>query len=74
MGGAYVSYHHGEVDSVEKLGVPKHIVSFVLEEGTLVIPDEGYHFPWSPDLEEKVDALLDPSGAFLDRPAGTSHY
>ncbi len=52
----------------------RHIVSFVLEEGTLVIPDEGYHFPWSPDLEEKVDALLVPSGAFLDRPAGTSHY
>jgi hypothetical protein len=39
----------------------RHIVSFVLEEGNLVIPDEGYHFPWSPDLEEKVDALLSPS-------------
>jgi len=40
----------------------RHIVSFVLEDGNLVIPDEGYHFPWSPDLEENVDALLLPSG------------
>ena len=38
----------------------RHIVSFVLEEGNLVIPDEGYHFPWSPTLRRKWDALLFP--------------
>ena len=36
----------------------RHIVSFVLEEGRPVIPDEGYHFPWSPELEEQVTAEL----------------
>ncbi len=36
----------------------RHIVSFVLEEGRPVIPDEGYHFPWSPELEEQVAAEL----------------
>ena len=36
----------------------RHIVSFVLEEGRPVIPDEGYHFPWSPELEEQGTAEL----------------
>ena len=36
----------------------RHIVSFVLEEGRPVIPDEGYHFPWSRELGDQVAAEL----------------
>ena len=36
----------------------RHIVSFVLEEERPVIPDEGYHFPWSAELGEQVAAEL----------------
>jgi hypothetical protein len=40
----------------------RHIVSFVLEEGRPVIPDEGYHFPWSQELGDQVDAQLASPG------------
>ena len=36
----------------------RHIVSFCRVEDRLEIPDEGYHFPFSPELELEVENEL----------------
>lgn len=54
-----IQYHRMVEDHSLTLPIgSRHLVSFILKQDRFVIPDVGYHFPYSSKLKQQLNAIV----------------